>query len=112
MEMNDENIWEQFLQEQKRDLPDKGFSRHVMRSLPSHRQSRFLHFLSAFFTIIGVFIFLAYDGLQIIIELIRNIFVTIMQHNGMIHVDLKTFLIIFIVVSLGVIYATWQKADI
>lgn len=107
--MTDEELLRQFMSEEKKTIPDKGFSHRVMRSLPL-RQNRFLHFWRTLLVVLGVTIFLACDGIITVVEFLRNVFVYIVQKGTFIF-DWRyvvAFLCLFAIVGFRKI---WQETE-
>ncbi|WP_321438364.1 DUF5056 domain-containing protein [uncultured Bacteroides sp.] len=99
-EINDK-IVTNFFQKEKKEVEDNGFSRRVMRNLPDRGQ-RLSTIWAMFCTIIGIILFFVFDGLEAILNLLREVFYGAMQ-TGLAHIDLKSLLIAAIVIiSLGV----------
>lgn len=110
MKTEDNDILKQFMDASRQEIPDNGFSRRVMRSLPrSHNRAAQL--LNAIAVVASVFLFFIFDGLQAVVELLRNLFVYAVQHFQFINIDLKTFIVLFCVASFFTIRMAWQHVD-
>nr|WP_320059690.1 DUF5056 domain-containing protein [uncultured Bacteroides sp.] len=94
METNDK-LLKQFFNEQKQEIEDNGFSRRVMRSLPSYSK-HLSNLWVSFCTTIALVLFITLNGLQAIAGALREIFISIVQ-NGMENIDLKSLLIAVVV---------------
>jgi hypothetical protein len=91
----------QFFQAEKREVKDNGFSRRVMRNLPD-RGEQLSKIWIAFCTTIGIVLFFLFNGLEAILNILREAFNGAMQ-NGITHLDTKSLLIASIVlISIGV----------
>lgn len=110
MEMKDEDLLIRFMNENKHDIADNGFSRRIMRNLPC-RHNRFIRMCNVLCAIIGVFLFITFDGFQAIIELLRNMFVRIVQ-NGVVNIDWKVLAILCVITLIFAIERACQRADL
>jgi hypothetical protein len=110
MKIDDDQLLKQFMDANRQEVADGGFSRRVMRSLPA-RHNRAMHLLNTLCAIVSVFLFLAFDGIQAIVEVLRNIFVYSMQHIELIHVDLKTVIVLFCLLLFFSVRLAWQHVD-
>ena len=69
-----------FMKEQKQEIPDNGFSRRVMRSLPD--RSRLLNKIwSCICIAISIALFFIFNGFQVVFNLFREIFISSMNHS-------------------------------
>lgn len=110
MRMEDDKLLRQFMNANRQEVADGGFSRRVMRRLP-YRYNPALRLINALGVIVGVFLFLAFDGIQVIVELLRNIFVYLVQHLSFVAFDFKTVAIVFVVISILTINFAWKHVD-
>ncbi len=88
----DDNTISMFMKEQKQEIPDKGFSRRVMRSLPD-RSSRLSKIWSGICIIISIGLFFIFNGFEVIFNLLREIFISSMNHS-LNALNLQTLLLI------------------
>lgn len=99
-EIDDKTI-SQFFQAEKKEVKDNGFSRRVMRNLPD-RGEKLSKMWAAFCMITGIVLFFLFDGLDAILNILREAFNGAMQ-SGITHLDTKSLLIAAIVlIGLGV----------
>ena len=110
MKIDDDQLLKQFMDANRQEVADNGFSRRVMRRLPA-RHNRMVQWINALCTIAGVFLFLAFDGIQATVELLRNVFVYCFQHIGFITVDLKTVIVLFCLLLFFSVRLAWQHVD-
>jgi hypothetical protein len=110
METRDNDLLKQFMCEQKQEIPDNGFSRRVMHRLP-HKENIFASMWATLCIVIGVFLFISFDVFQMIVDLVRKVFISIMQ-NGSIHIDWKVVLILFCLASIVCIRNAWKHSEI
>lgn len=110
MKTEDNDILRQFMDANRQDIPDNGFSRRVMHSLP-RTHNRVVYLLNTIAIVLSVFLFFAFDGLQAVVELLRNLFVYIVQHFELINIDLKTFVVLLGLASFFTIRMAWRHAD-
>jgi hypothetical protein len=100
---NDDLLLKQFFDEQRHDIPDNGFSRRVMRRLPS-RHHPVLSALNTLCIVLCVFLFIFLGGIQYLIEMLRDMFVYFLQH-GPVYVDWRT---LFVLIGLGAIFGLYK----
>jgi len=65
MNDNDEQLIQMFFAEQRQDIPDQGFSRRVMRQLPS-RAWQLNRIWTAICSVVGILLFFFCGGTQIV----------------------------------------------
>lgn len=82
----DDILLKNFLQANKQEVADNGFSRRVMNRLPERRAVLLSYFLSAVSVVLAVAIFFVQDGVSIIGSALREVFQNI-SFNG----NLSTF---------------------
>lgn len=75
MNRNDEQLIQQFMQTNKRDIADNGFSRKVMHHLPISAQM-WSDILTVICVISCCILFYIYDGFSLILQSIREIFLS------------------------------------
>lgn len=88
----DDKILKQFFEENKQEIADDGFTRRVMKSLPD-RNLKIFNILTAAVTVIAVIVFLLFDGILIVLNVLRQLFTAVIE-TGATHLDLKTIAII------------------
>lgn len=76
----DDNTISMFMKEQKQEIPDNGFSRRVMRSLPD-RSRRLNRIWSALCIAISISLFFIFNGFEVIYNVPREIFTSGMNHS-------------------------------
>ncbi|WP_321520101.1 DUF5056 domain-containing protein [uncultured Bacteroides sp.] len=97
----DDKMINQFFQAEKEEIKDNGFSRRVMRNLPD-RGEKLSKIWAAFCTAIGIVLFFLFNGLEAILNILREAFNGAMQ-SGIAHLDIKSLLLIVLVfIGLGV----------
>jgi hypothetical protein len=110
METTDDDLLKQFMSEQKQEVPDDGFSNRVMHRLP-RCERRAVRIWNSIFIVLGIFLFLIFNGFQAIAGLLRNLYISIMQ-SGSVQVNWKTVLILFCLISITGIYKAWEESDL
>lgn len=105
----DDKLIRAFFAEQKQAIADNGFSRRVMQRLP-YRTSLLLKVWSVFITLAAVVLFLAFDGLQAIVGAARDIFVALVQQGAAAGIDLKSLIIVAIVLLFLGVRKVWSMA--
>lgn len=80
MTKTDDNAISMFLKEQKQEIPDNGFSRRVMRSLPD-RSNRLNKIWCGICIIISIGLFFIFNGFEVIFNILREIFTSSMSHS-------------------------------
>ena len=73
--MNDQDFKKIFTAH-KTDVPDNGFSEHVVRQLPE-RKNRLSQIIMAVFTLIGLILFFVIQGITPLLEQINHLIVSI-----------------------------------
>lgn len=110
MMKDDDKLLKQFMDANRQEIADNGFSRRVMRRLPcSH--NRAAQILNALCAVLSVFLFVAFDGIQSVIELMRNVFVYTIQHVGAINIDIKAVVVLFCLAFFFTVKSAWQHVD-
>lgn len=110
MMKDDDRLLKQFMDANRQEIADNGFSRRVMHRLPcSH--NRVVQLLNALCAVVSVFLFVTFDGIQSVIELMRNVLVYTIQHVGAINIDMKTVAVLFCLVFFFSIRLAWQYVD-
>lgn len=100
MEIDDKAL-RLFMKEQKQEVEDKGFSRKVINRLPNRGQKLSTIWVT-FCSILGVTLFFSLNGLHILLDILREAFISIVQ-SDLANLDPKAALITLIVlVGLGV----------
>ena len=80
MTKTDDNAISMFMKEQKQEIPDNGFSRRVMRSLPD--RSRLLNRIwSCICIAISIVLFFIFNGFEVVFNLLREIFTSSINHS-------------------------------
>ena len=70
----DDKLIREFMQKQKQEIPDDGFSRDVIRKLPSSGKEIRLSRLWTFFCIVfTVILFFTLDGVEVLVSGLREI---------------------------------------
>lgn len=96
----DDKVLADFFRNEKKEIADNGFSRRVINSLPD-RKKRLSNLWTMFCTAIGIILFFLFDGLDAILNILREAFNGAMQ-SGLANIDLKSLAIAAIVlVALG-----------
>ena len=78
-EMNEDSI-ELFMKEQKQEVADRGFTKRVMRRLPSHQHS-VTTFIDVALIAVCVCLFLVFGGLGLIHSLIGHVMAFVQTHT-------------------------------
>lgn len=76
----DDKAISMFMKEHKQEIPDNGFSRRVMRSLPD-RSRRLNRIWSAICITISIGLFFIFNGFEVMYNLLREIFTSSMNHS-------------------------------
>lgn len=97
MMKNDEQLIRRFMQDNKQEVADNGFSRRVMHRLPL-RPKEISDMLTAVGVILGCILFYVFDGLNLILESLRECFLQ-QAGNPAGHVGVSTFLPILILIA-------------
>ncbi|MDE6347118.1 MAG: DUF5056 domain-containing protein [Bacteroides sp.] len=88
---NDDRLLTSFFAEHRQEIADNGFSRRVMRRLPD-RSRHLAQLWSAFCFTLAIALFIAFDGVQLILGTLRETFDAAIQ-NGTSELDPKSLLI-------------------
>ncbi len=86
-----------FMKENKKELPDNGFSRRVMRSLPD-RERRLSRIWIAICSGIGVLLFFLFDGFNAVLNIGKEIFVSAGTNLGDVN---PHYLIVTVLILIG-----------
>lgn len=92
---NDDKLLASFFAEHRQEIADNGFSRRVMRHLPD-RVQRLSQIWTTFCFTLALVLFIAFDGLQLVLDTLRETFNTAIQ-SGATEVDPKSLIIAGIV---------------
>ena len=80
MSKTDDQLISQFMQANKHDIADNGFSRRVMHRLPTpHRAKVYSDILTLVGAVIGCILFIAADGINVILGVLYRFF----QHQAL-----------------------------
>lgn len=97
----DDKVLADFFQKEKKEIADNGFSRRVMNSLPD-REKRLSNIWAMFCTAIGIILFFLFNGLDAILNILREAFDGAME-KGLANIDIKSLAIAAIVlIALGI----------
>ncbi|WP_321334851.1 DUF5056 domain-containing protein [uncultured Bacteroides sp.] len=100
MDTNDK-LLKQFFDERKQEIKDNGFSHRITHNLPNHNK-RLSNLWISFCVAITLILFITLNGLQAIIGVLRDVFISLVQ-NGIEKIDPKSLLIaIAVLMFLGV----------
>lgn len=105
----DDKLIRAFFAEHKQEIPDNGFSQQVMRRLP-HRIGLLLKVWSVFVTLVAIVLFVTFDGLQAIIGTTRDLFVALVQQGAAAGIDLKSLIIVAVVLLFLGVRKAWSMA--
>lgn len=108
MESNDDKLLRDFFATEKKEIADNGFSRSVMRRLPS-RVNRLAQIWAVFVSLVALILFFAFDGLQAVISTLRDVFVSMVQ-SGASNIDPKSLIIAAIVLVFLGVRKAWSLA--
>lgn len=95
----DDKLLKQFFKEQKQEIADEGFSRRVIMHLPD-RASKLSNLWVSFCLAIAVVLFCVFDGFFILSNFFREAMISIVQHFAIITIDLKSLIIVAVVLLL------------
>lgn len=87
----DDKLLKDFFSEHKQEIADNGFSRKVMKSLPD-RNLRLLNIWTTCCGALAVILFFGLGGLQAIINVLRETFISMIQH-GAENLNIKSLII-------------------
>ncbi|ADV45218.1 DUF5056 domain-containing protein [Bacteroides helcogenes] len=93
---NDDKLLEQFFAGNRQEIADNGFTRRVMHRLPN-RSHRLSQIWTAFCFTLALVLFVTLDGLQLIIDALRETFSTTIQSGTITQLDPKSLLIAAVV---------------
>ncbi len=102
----DDKLVREFLAGQKQEIADNGFSRRVMRNLPC-RINRWFKIWSVFITLVAIVLFFVFDGLQAVVNTLRDIFVSMVQ-SGAHSFDPKSLIIAVAVLLFLAVRKAWS----
>lgn len=88
---NDDKLLASFFAEHQQEIADNGFSRRVMRRLPDRTRHLSQLWSACCFTL-ALVLFIALDGVQLVLGTLRETFDTLLQ-NGASELDPKSLLI-------------------
>lgn len=108
MESNDDKLLRDFFATEKKEIADNGFSRRVMRRLPS-RINRLMQIWAVFVSLVALLLFFAVDGLQAVVSTLRDVFVSMVQ-NSATNIDPKSLLIAAVVLAFLGVRKVWALA--
>lgn len=108
MESNDDKLLRDFFAREKNEIADNGFSRRVMRRLPS-RVNRLAQIWAVFVSLVALTLFFAFDGLQAVISTLRDVFVSMVQ-SGAANIDPKSLIIAAVVLVFLGVRKAWSLA--
>lgn len=92
---NDDKLLNSFFAEHRQDIADNGFSRRVLRQLPD-RSRRLSQIWVTFCFTLALVLFVAFDGLRLMLDALRETFSTAIQ-SGATEIDPKSLIIAGIV---------------
>lgn len=88
---NNNHILEQFFADNRHEIADNGFSNRVMRHLPDHNY-RLSQIWTAFCFAIALILFVALDGLQLVLGTLRETFISVIE-NGAAELNPKSLIL-------------------
>lgn len=94
-ELDNDKLLRDFFTENKQEIADNGFSRHVMRHLPN-QSNKLAHIWTAFVMTLGIVLFVWLGGLQAIWETLREVFFSMLQYQEA-NLDPKSLIIATVV---------------
>lgn len=94
----DDKLIRDFFNENRQEVPDRGFSRRVMRKLPQRRNLVF-KICGIVIALFAFALFIAYGGLLGIIYLFRDMFISLAQNSNL-FTDPKSIIIAVIVLAI------------
>ena len=94
-EIDNDKLLRDFFAENKQEIADNGFSRHVMHHLPD-RSNRLARIWSAFVMTVAAALFVWLGGLEAAWETIREVFIGMINH-GTSSLDPKSIIIAAVV---------------
>ncbi len=100
MTKNEDKLLKEFFDSQRQEIKDNGFTHRVMRNLPVHKKW-LAQLWSTVFIVIGVLLFFALNGLELVLGAFKEGFTAALQ-NGAEYIDLPTIVII-VAVCIGLI---------
>lgn len=101
----DDKLLRDFFAIERREMADNGFSRRVMRRLPS-RRSRLAQVWAGFISLAALILFFVFDGLQAVIGTLRDVCVSMIQ-NSATSIDPKSLIIAIGVLAFLGIRKVW-----
>lgn len=108
MESNDDKLLREFFATEKKEIADNGFSRRVMRRLPT-RVNRLAQIWAVFVSLVALMLFFAFDGLQAVISTLRDVFVSMVQSSAT-NIDPKSLIIAAVVLIFLGVRKAWSLA--
>lgn len=95
---NDDKLLRQIFADNRLELADNGFSRRVMRSLP-RRTNRLYQVWNVLCFSLAAVLFVALDGVELIIGTLREVFHSMVQSGTATQVDPKSLIVVVIVLT-------------
>lgn len=92
---NDDKLLKDFFDNNRQEIEDNGFSRRVLHRLPSHSR-RLAQIWTTFCFTLALVLFVALDGLQLIVGALRETFTSAVE-NGATQLDPKSLIVAGIV---------------
>lgn len=92
----DDKLLKQFFQEQKQEIADDGFSRRVKAQLPD-RIRKLSNAWVSLCSAIAIVLFFAFDGLNILFNLLQQAYISIVQFFATTQFDLRTWCIVVVI---------------
>lgn len=100
---NNDKLLEQFFADNRQEIADNGFTRRVMHRLPSNSR-RLSQIWTAFCFTLALVLFVAFDGLQLVLGTLRETFTTAVE-SGATQLDPKSL----IVAGVVLLYFVYRK---
>lgn len=100
---NDDKLLKQFFADNRQEIADNGFTRGVMHRLPD-RSLRLSQIWTAFCFTLALVLFVAFDGLQLVLGTLRETFTSAIE-NGATQLDPKSL----IVAGIVLLYLGYRK---
>lgn len=92
---NDDKLLKQFFADNRQEIADNGFTRRVLHRLPDHSR-RLSQTWTAFCFTLALVLFVAFDGLQLVLGTLRETFTSAIE-NGATQLDPKSLIVAGIV---------------
>lgn len=100
-ETNNDNLLNQFFKENKKEIEDFGFSRKVMRRLPSH-EKRLANIWATFCLAIAIILFFIFDGINVLCGVLGEAFTTILNSETANISPTSLAIVVIVLVGLGI----------